>query len=74
MAPNEVRPQPLITGRDLIELGYRPGAQFKAMLHAAEEAQLEGTATTREQALALIQARFPLPSGEAPKEPSKENA
>ena len=68
MAPEEVRPQPLVTGRDLIALGYRPGAQFKAMLHAAEEAQLEGAATTREQALALIQASFPLPSGEAAKE------
>jgi hypothetical protein len=30
------------------------------MLALAEDAQLEGSATTREQALALVQAAFPI--------------
>jgi poly(A) polymerase len=53
-----VRPKPLITGRDLIEAGYAPGAGFKEMLQAAEDAQLEGTIETTEQAMALVQERF----------------
>jgi poly(A) polymerase len=57
----DLRPAPLLTGRDLIAAGYRPSPQFKAMLALAEDAQLEGTATTQQQALALIQARYPNP-------------
>ena len=49
----EHRPSPLVTGADLIAAGYRPSPQFKAMLTLAEDAQLEGAATTREEALAL---------------------
>jgi poly(A) polymerase len=56
----DLRPAPLLTGRDLIAAGYRPSPQFKPMLAFAEDAQLEGAATTREQALALVQSRFPL--------------
>ena len=59
----ELRPPPLITGRDLIAAGYPPSPQFKPMLALAEDAQLEGTATTREQALALVAAQFGPPSG-----------
>jgi putative nucleotidyltransferase with HDIG domain len=60
----EVRPAPLITGRELIAAGYKPGINFKAMLHAAEEAQLEGAIRTSEEALALVRAQFPLPESE----------
>jgi len=58
MPEEAVRPKPLITGRDLIEAGYAPGAGFKEMLQAAEDAQLEGTIETTEQAMALVQERF----------------
>jgi poly(A) polymerase len=54
----EVRPRLLVTGRDLIDAGYPPGPEFKAMLAAAEDAQLEGAVTTREEALAWIAERF----------------
>jgi poly(A) polymerase len=54
------RPAPLLSGNDLIAAGYRPSPQFKPMLTLAEDAQLEGTATTREQALALVQKQFPM--------------
>jgi poly(A) polymerase len=54
----EVRPTPLLTGRELIAAGYQPGAAFKTMLHAVEEAQLEGSIHTPEEALALIHSQF----------------
>ena len=55
-----VRPHPLITGRELIAAGYKPGAQFREMLRAAEDAQLEGTITTEDEALKLVRERFPV--------------
>ena len=55
----DLRPAPLLTGDDLIAAGYRPSPQFKPMLALAEDAQLEGAVTTREQALALVEAAFP---------------
>jgi poly(A) polymerase len=58
MAEEDVRPKPLITGRDLIAAGYAPGAAFKEMLQAAEDAQLEGAVSTTEEAMALIQDHF----------------
>ena len=57
---HEVRPAPLITGRDLIDAGYHPGPRFKEFLALAEDAQLEGSIHTREEALALIQAHSPV--------------
>jgi poly(A) polymerase len=67
-APVEtMRPKLLVTGRDLIAAGYRPGTAFKAMLEAAEDAQLEGHATTTEEAIAVVRAQFGGPSVEAPK-------
>ena len=60
MPEEAVRPQPLVTGRELIAAGYTPGAGFKEMLRAAEDAQLEGTVTTADEALALIRERFPV--------------
>jgi poly(A) polymerase len=61
MPEEVVRPRPLITGRELIAAGYRPGAGFKEMLRAVEDAQLEGTIGTAEEALRLVRERFPLP-------------
>jgi putative nucleotidyltransferase with HDIG domain len=57
----QVRPSLLLTGKNLIEAGYHPGPQFTEMLAMAEDAQLEGAVRTREQALALIQERYPIP-------------
>jgi poly(A) polymerase len=61
-APAEhIQPKLLITGRDLIAAGYRPGPQFKAMLEAAEDAQLEGLVNTPEEGLRLVYERFGKP-------------
>ena len=56
----EIRPEPLISGKDLISAGYQPGPQFKPILAAVEDAQLEGRLHTREQAMAFVKAEFPL--------------
>jgi poly(A) polymerase len=58
MPKETVRPKPLITGRELIAAGYKPGAGFREMLHAAEDAQLEGLVSTEEGALKLIAQKF----------------
>ncbi len=56
----KVKPRPLVNGDDLIALGYQPGPEFKVMLQAVEDAQLEGTIGSREAGLELIKQRFPL--------------
>ncbi len=53
LLPEDIRPAPLITGHDLIALGYTPGPAFKQVLSAVEDGQLEGKVTDRESALAL---------------------
>ncbi len=60
MPAEVVHPAPLVTGRELIAAGYRPGAGFREMLRAVEDAQLEGVLTTLEEALRLLAERFPL--------------
>ena len=60
----EVRPRLLLTGRDLIEIGYKPGPRFKEMLEVAEDAQLEGTVGSTEEALRLVRERFGAPASE----------
>jgi putative nucleotidyltransferase with HDIG domain len=54
----EVRPTPLLTGRELIAAGYLPGPAFKDMLQAVEDAQLEGTIATPDQAMSLVREKF----------------
>src|SRR5713226_4995093 len=47
----EIHPEPLLTGKDLIALGFTPGPLFHEILEGLHEAQLEGELRTREQAL-----------------------
>jgi poly(A) polymerase len=54
-----VRPEPLLRGRDLIELGYRPGPDFKRILDAAFDAQLEGELHSTEEARSWVLERHP---------------
>lgn len=51
MADEQISPPRLVSGKDLIKAGYRPGPYFKEVLEAVENAQLEGEVTTSEQAL-----------------------
>jgi poly(A) polymerase len=50
-----IRPVPLLTGSDLIAAGYKPGPGFRRILLAAEDAQLEGRISTKEEALRLVE-------------------
>ncbi len=52
----QIRPAPLITGEDLIAAGYKPGPMFKELLTAVEDAQLEGSIKTKEEALGLVKS------------------
>ena len=47
-------PPPLITGLDLITLGYKPGPEFRDILEAVETEQLEGRVETKEDALKFL--------------------
>jgi poly(A) polymerase len=60
--PAEVRPIRLLTGDDLIGLGFRPGPEFKEILEAAEDAQLDGNISTREDALIWVRKYHQAPS------------
>ena len=45
--------RPLLTGRDLIKAGYKPGERFGRVLAAVEDAQVEDVVSSREEALAM---------------------
>lgn len=60
LSHEEMRPPPLLNGDDLIALGHRPGPLLGEILHTLEEAQLEGTLATREDALAWVTRTYPL--------------
>ena len=63
LKPEETRPAPLLTGNDLIEMGYKPGPLFKEILGAVEDAQLEGALTSGEEARAYVAQNWPLERG-----------
>ena len=52
-------PPPLVNGGDLIALGWKPGPKFKEVLDAVQTRQLEGTLTSREEALEWIKTEYP---------------
>jgi poly(A) polymerase len=57
--PEKMRPQPLVTGDDLIAAGHTPGPKFREILNAVEDAQLEGRLASRDAALEYVQREFP---------------
>jgi poly(A) polymerase len=60
--PEEVRPIRLLTGDDLIGLGFRPGPEFREILDAAEDAQLEGSINTHDDAMIWVRKYYKAPS------------
>lgn len=50
----EIHPEPLVRGRDLIEMGFAPGPKFSEILKQVEEAQLNGELHSRAEALEWI--------------------
>ncbi len=59
----DLRPEPLLNGDHLIAAGFRPGPCFARILHAVEDAQLEGRVHTSGAALALALELFVPPDG-----------
>ena len=57
--PATIRPALLINGDDLIALGFKPGPQFRRILLAVEDRQLEGRLHSREEAIAFVGTEFP---------------
>lgn len=49
-------PAPLVTGDDLKALGLAPGPRFKELLESVRDGQLEGTISTKEEAIAHLKA------------------
>ncbi len=51
-------PLRLVTGADLIEMGFSPGPEFSKILRCVEDAILEGAVKTREEGLAWVKQRY----------------
>ncbi|MFA7229975.1 MAG: CCA tRNA nucleotidyltransferase [Victivallaceae bacterium] len=51
-------PEPLITGKDLIASGFRPGPLFSEILEQVRDAQLSGEIENREAALDFVSCKF----------------
>ena len=51
-------PKPILMGRDLIALGYKPSPQFGKWLDACFEAQLDGAFADHAGALAWFKEKF----------------
>ena len=56
--PEQVRPERLLGGDDLQDLGFRPGPLFAEILQSVEDAQLEGQIRKREEAQQYVLERF----------------
>ena len=59
LPPEQARPKPLLTGADLIEMGYRPGPTFSEILTAVEDKQLEGELDSADAARAFVAENWP---------------
>jgi poly(A) polymerase len=55
--PEEIKPTPLVTGKDLIAEGIAAGPIFTSILFDVESHQLNGVWTTKEQAMTFIRER-----------------
>ncbi len=60
IGPSVLRPERLLTGDDLIQMGYSPGPLFSKILTLLEDAQLEGRIKSREEAMEWVRQGFPL--------------
>ena len=61
----QIRPLRLLTGDDLLAMGYEPGPVFSEILRSVEDAQLEGQFTTKQEATEYVRGKFGNPKGSA---------
>lgn len=55
---DQIKPEPLINGDDLIRLGFKPGPIFSKILNSVEEMQLEGNITNKDQAIDYVRDNY----------------
>ena len=55
-ANEPIIPQPLLTGKDLIELGWSPGPDLGQTLNSVQDMQLEGKLNSKDEALDWIKS------------------
>jgi poly(A) polymerase len=67
----QIRPPRLLSGEDLLEMGYKPGPIFREILHAVEDAQLEGQLKSGEEAKQYVQHSFGMTKRKIAKNRSK---
>jgi tRNA nucleotidyltransferase (CCA-adding enzyme) len=54
---------PALTGRDVRDLGYKPGPVFTKIFDALRQARWEGKLRTREEEIRFLQNTFPIQNG-----------
>ena len=54
MSEEEIKPEPLLRGKDLIEMGLEPGPPFGRLLESVYEAQLDGRLHTSQDAVEYV--------------------
>ncbi len=54
----DIRPKPLLTGGDLLAMGFKPGPLIGRILRALEDVQLEGKISDAEAARSWVSASF----------------
>ncbi len=54
----EIKPPPLLNGKDLIRLGLKPGPLFAKILNKIEEHQLEGMLKNKDEAMEFVRNNF----------------
>jgi len=60
LTPEQTRPPRLLTGHDLLALGYPEGPLLKEILSGLEDAQLEEVILNRDSALDYVKYRWPI--------------
>jgi tRNA nucleotidyltransferase/poly(A) polymerase len=54
----DIHPPKLLTGNDLLAMGYKQGPVFGQILATVEDAQLEGKVETKEEAARFVRSKF----------------
>jgi poly(A) polymerase len=57
--PAEVRPERVLSGNDLLRMGYKPGPLFSEILRGVEDAQLDGQIANLADAEAYVREKYP---------------